>query len=119
MCRPEGCVLTRRERDVLNLVASGKTIKEVAAVLSISPATVAVHRKRVCGKLGVHSTAELVACAVARLCGMIEEARAATNLLAWSVIALAVVSAQRASRIRERELEIDAVIFAVGGFRGR
>ena len=53
--------LTLRERDILSFLASGKTSKEIAVALRISTATVGTHRKHICGKLGVHSTAELVA----------------------------------------------------------
>jgi len=53
--------LTRRETEVFELVAQGKTSKQIAAALEISVHTVNNHRKRICRKLGVHSTAELVA----------------------------------------------------------
>jgi DNA-binding CsgD family transcriptional regulator len=50
-----------REREVLRLVSAGKTTKEIASSLGLSCHTVADHRKRLCKKLGAHSTAELIA----------------------------------------------------------
>jgi hypothetical protein len=47
--------------EVLNLVGEGKTNREIATALRISVWTVANHRKHICAKLGVHSTAGLVA----------------------------------------------------------
>jgi DNA-binding NarL/FixJ family response regulator len=52
--------LTDREREVLQLIAEGKTNKEVAAVLSVSINTVETHRKHIMEKLDLHNTAELV-----------------------------------------------------------
>jgi RNA polymerase sigma factor (sigma-70 family) len=56
--------LSEREREVFQLVAEGLTNKEVAEVLRISPATVETHRAHLMEKLSIHSTAELVLCAV-------------------------------------------------------
>ncbi len=56
--------LSEREREVFQLIAEGMTNKEVADALHISPATVETHRARLMEKLDVHSTAELVLCAV-------------------------------------------------------
>lgn len=56
--------LTARELQVLSLVGEGKTSKEIARVLSVSVDTIANHRKHICRKLNIHSTAELVAFAV-------------------------------------------------------
>ena len=56
--------LTARELQVLALVGEGKTSKQVAQSLNLSVETVANHRKHICRKLGLHSTAELVAYAV-------------------------------------------------------
>jgi DNA-binding CsgD family transcriptional regulator len=53
--------LTCREADVLSLIGRGKTTKEIAALLSISTQTVGNHRKQICRKLNLHSTAELAA----------------------------------------------------------
>jgi DNA-binding NarL/FixJ family response regulator len=56
--------LSLREREVLQLVAEGRTTKEVAALLGISSKTVESHRGRLMGKLGVHETASLVRYAI-------------------------------------------------------
>lgn len=56
--------LTLREKEVLQLIAQGKSNKEIAALLKISVNTVAVHRARVMDTLGIHRTAELVLYAV-------------------------------------------------------
>ena len=56
--------LTDREREVLCLVAVGKTSKEISQLLSVSQNTVETHRARCLTKLGVHNTAELVLYAV-------------------------------------------------------
>jgi len=58
--------LSDREREILQLVAEGRSNKEVAALLEISAATVETHRARVLQKLDVHNTAELVLYAVRR-----------------------------------------------------
>ena len=57
-------LLTDRERDVLQLVAEGKTNKEIAALLNISVTTVETHRGHLLQKLGLHSVPELVLYAV-------------------------------------------------------
>lgn len=56
--------LTLREKEVLQLIAQGKSNKEIASLLGISPNTVAVHRAHVMERLGMHRTAELVLYAV-------------------------------------------------------
>lgn len=58
--------LTLREKEVLQLIAQGKSNKEVAALLNISVNTVAVHRAHLMETLGIHRTAELVLYAVKR-----------------------------------------------------
>ena len=58
--------LTLREKEVLQLIAQGKSNKEMAALLNISVNTVAVHRAHVMETLGLHRTAELVLFAVKR-----------------------------------------------------
>jgi two-component system response regulator NreC len=58
--------LSEREREVLQLVAEGKSSKEIADVLSISPATVETHRTRLLQKLGLRNTAEVVRFAARR-----------------------------------------------------
>lgn len=52
--------LTEREREVLRLVAEGKSNKEIASLLCISPKTVSVHRSNIMTKLDVHSSFELI-----------------------------------------------------------
>jgi DNA-binding NarL/FixJ family response regulator len=56
--------LTDRERDVLKLVAEGRTNKEAAGYLCVSVKTVEKHRANLKHKLGIHRTAELVSFAV-------------------------------------------------------
>jgi len=58
--------LTPRERQVLQLVAEGKTTKEAAATLQISVKTAETHRTRIMEKLNVHETAGLVRYAIRR-----------------------------------------------------
>ena len=58
--------LTLREKEVLQLIAQGKSNKEIAALLEISANTVAVHRAHLMDTLGIHRTAELVLYAVKR-----------------------------------------------------
>ncbi len=57
-------LLTSREREVLQLIAEGKTNKEIATSLNLSVYTVEAHRGRVMEKLNLHSTGELVRFAV-------------------------------------------------------
>ena len=57
-------LLTEREREVLHLLAEGKSNKEAAAVLNLSPYTVDTHRTNLMQKLGLHNTAEIVLYAV-------------------------------------------------------
>lgn len=56
--------LTPREREVLQLLAEGKAMKEVAAILGITARTVAFHKYRMMESLGIRSSAELVRFAV-------------------------------------------------------
>lgn len=56
--------LTARERQVLQLVAEGKTTKEIAALLGISVKTAEAHRSHLMAKLNLHETASLVRYAV-------------------------------------------------------
>jgi len=58
--------LSGREREVFQLIAEGKTNKDIAALLFISPSTVETHRARIMEKLQVHSAAEIVLYAVRR-----------------------------------------------------
>jgi DNA-binding NarL/FixJ family response regulator len=52
--------LTARQREVLQLLAEGKSAKEIATVLGISPRTVETHKYNIMDDLGVKTTAELV-----------------------------------------------------------
>ena len=61
---PEKCVLTPREREVIQLVAEGKTTKEVATALSLSVKTAETHRTNLMRKLDLHSIADLTLYAV-------------------------------------------------------
>jgi DNA-binding NarL/FixJ family response regulator len=56
--------LTQREKQVLQLIAHGKSNKEIATLLNLSVNTVAVHRANLMSTLGVHKAAELVLYAV-------------------------------------------------------
>ena len=58
--------LTPRERQVLQLIAEGKTTKEVASLLGISPKTAEAHRTKIMNKLETHGTAGLVRYAIRR-----------------------------------------------------
>jgi two-component system, NarL family, response regulator NreC len=58
--------LSLREREVLQLVAEGKSTKQVAEVLGISVKTAESHRSRIMGKLDIHETASLVRYAIRR-----------------------------------------------------
>ncbi len=59
-------LLTGREREVLQLIAEGKTNKKIAGLLTVSVNTVETHRKHVMEKLDLHNTAELVRFAMRR-----------------------------------------------------
>lgn len=52
--------LTAREREVFHLVVEGRSTKEIAAILKVSPKTADNHRTNVMQKLDVHNAAELV-----------------------------------------------------------
>ena len=52
--------LTARQREVLQLLAEGKSAKEIAGILAISSRTVETHKYKIMDDLGVKSTAELV-----------------------------------------------------------
>ena len=56
--------LSRREREVLQLAATGAGNREIAAALRVSEATVKVHLKQICARLGARSRAEAVAVGV-------------------------------------------------------
>jgi DNA-binding NarL/FixJ family response regulator len=56
--------LTARQRQVLQLVAEGRSMKEAAGILNISVRTIAFHKYRIMAHLNVHSTAALTQIAV-------------------------------------------------------
>jgi DNA-binding CsgD family transcriptional regulator len=56
--------ITDRERQVLQLVAEGKTTKEIASILGISVKTAESHRSNLMDKLDIHDTAGLVRYAI-------------------------------------------------------
>jgi DNA-binding NarL/FixJ family response regulator len=57
-------ILSAREREVLQLLAEGKSTKETAARLHVSVKTVETHRKQIMDKLDIHSVAELTKYAI-------------------------------------------------------
>jgi len=61
-----GSKLTPRQREVLQLVAEGKSTKEISAALGISPKTVEFHRNSLMDELGVRTIAELTRYAVSQ-----------------------------------------------------
>ena len=62
--QPDAVPISPRERQVLQLVAEGKSTKEIASVLGISVKTASAHRTRLMGKLDIHETAGLVRFAI-------------------------------------------------------
>jgi two-component system response regulator NreC len=56
--------LTAKEREVLQLIAEGKSTKEVAQVLSVSVKTIDTHRQHIMDKLDIHNVAELTRYAI-------------------------------------------------------
>ena len=61
--------LTERQQEVLALLVKGNTMREVAAIMKITPRTVAFHKYRIMEKLGISSNAELIRYAVRRRIG--------------------------------------------------
>jgi DNA-binding CsgD family transcriptional regulator len=61
--RKDETSLSPREREILELLAAGRTQSEIAAALVISPKTVATHIQHLLAKLGVHSRAQAVSAA--------------------------------------------------------
>jgi two-component system response regulator NreC len=57
-------LLTPREREILQLIAEGKTNKEMATILGLSPHTIETHRGNILEKLNLHSVPELIMYAV-------------------------------------------------------
>jgi DNA-binding NarL/FixJ family response regulator len=56
--------LTTRQREVLQLVAEGRSVKEIAAILKVSAKTVEFHKSALMDRLGIHTTAELTRYAI-------------------------------------------------------
>lgn len=56
--------LSPRQRQVVQLLAQGKTVKEIADALDLSVTTVEHHTKRIKQRLGLHGTAELASYAL-------------------------------------------------------
>ena len=56
--------LSEREREIFQLIAEGKTNKEIAELLGVSPSTIETHRAHIMEKLDVHSAVEMVLYAV-------------------------------------------------------
>ncbi|HEV3062604.1 MAG TPA: response regulator transcription factor [Vicinamibacterales bacterium] len=56
--------LTPRQREIVQLVAEGRSMKEVASILSIAPRTVAFHKYRIMEQLHLETTAELIKFAI-------------------------------------------------------
>ena len=63
---PRKRVLTAREREVLKLLAEGRTVRSAAGVLGLSVKTVDAHKFNLMRKLGIHNKAELVMWAIQR-----------------------------------------------------
>lgn len=62
--RHAGSDLSARQREILQLLAEGRSMKEVGAILSVTARTVAFHKYRMMQQLGVKSSAELIQYAV-------------------------------------------------------
>src|SRR5207253_10134099 len=56
--------VTSREREIVQLLAEGKSTKDVASILSLSVKTAETHRSNIMSKLGLHSVSEVVLYAV-------------------------------------------------------
>jgi len=61
---PDQRKLSKREYEILRLLASGKPAKAIARDLSLSPQTISTHRTRILKKFGLQSTAELIRYAI-------------------------------------------------------
>ena len=57
-------LLTARQREVVRMLAEGKTMKEAASILRVTPSTVALHKYRVMRALGLNASADLIIFAV-------------------------------------------------------
>lgn len=57
-------ILTARQKEVLQLLVEGRTMKEVGAILNVSPRTVAFHKYQMMRRLRIKNTAELIQYAI-------------------------------------------------------
>lgn len=73
----EGPSLTSRERQVLQLIAEGRSSKEAAGVLKVAPRTVEFHKRNVMNKTGLRTTAELAR--YASSIGLVSDPKSALN----------------------------------------
>jgi DNA-binding NarL/FixJ family response regulator len=64
--KPTTPTLTPRQREVLQLVAEGKSLKQISALLGISVKTVEFHKARLMSELELYTTADLTRFAIAR-----------------------------------------------------
>jgi DNA-binding NarL/FixJ family response regulator len=64
--RGVGDLLTHRQLEVLQLLAEGRQVKEIAALLKLAPKTVEFHKYRIMTLLGVHTVADLTRYAIRR-----------------------------------------------------
>jgi two-component system invasion response regulator UvrY len=62
--RPPHEMLSEREFEVLRMIASGKTVGDIAEEIHLSVATVSTYRARILLKMGMHTTAELIRYAI-------------------------------------------------------
>ncbi len=62
--QPSWEILTRREREVIKLIAEGKRTKEIATYLSLSPKTIEKHRTNLMRKLDLHNVSEVTVYAI-------------------------------------------------------
>jgi DNA-binding NarL/FixJ family response regulator len=62
--KKRGAELTSRQKEILQLIAEGKSPKEIAAILNVSPRTVEFHKYRIMEATGVRTIAELTRYAV-------------------------------------------------------
>jgi DNA-binding CsgD family transcriptional regulator len=87
--------LTAKEREVLRHIADGESCLETAVRLSVSPFTVRKHRCHILAKLGLHTTAQLVAAAIDAYAQLVDTSAQVTR-----------------ARISQRERQVVALIAA-------
>jgi DNA-binding NarL/FixJ family response regulator len=98
--------LSRREAEVLQLIAEGYASKQIAALLSLSKKTVEKHRQSLMGKAGCHNIATLTIYAVAH--GVVELNNTPHHTPNWSAMGLALgrCSSQQAGGPRCRQFNV-------------